>query len=140
MPRGGKRQGKQGTSYSERTDLNSNPSRTVAQPTPTPAPQNQAPTAPSQAGTTPNVSPQQQPLLAAHPNPPGSRGAFSRPTEMPSQPLTAGAPFGPGGGPSQLGLPNMQQQTLGSLLTFAAAQPGADPGIAYLASIAGRQM
>ena len=31
---------------------------------------------------------------------PGSQGGLTRPTERPRQPITAGAPVGPGGGPT----------------------------------------
>lgn len=38
---------------------------------------------------------------------PGSLGAFDRPTDRPDEPLTAGAPFGPGPAPAQLGMPTV---------------------------------
>jgi hypothetical protein len=36
---------------------------------------------------------------------PGGLGAFGRATERPSEPITAGAPVGPGPGPSGAGIP-----------------------------------
>lgn len=119
--------------------MNLNPNRTAAisVPSPPPAstPAQPGPTAPAQ-GAAPDLRSQ----FAPHPNPPGAAGAFNRPTENPGQPITAGAPFGPGPGPDQLGIPNQQQATLKSLLSFAAAQPGADPGVAYLAGLVNKQM
>jgi len=35
---------------------------------------------------------------------PGTLGALTRPTERPNEPITAGAPFGPGPGPSMNGM------------------------------------
>jgi hypothetical protein len=39
---------------------------------------------------------------APGPAQPGAAGAFNRPTERPNEPVTAGAPFGPGAGPEAL--------------------------------------
>lgn len=36
---------------------------------------------------------------------PGELGLLTRPTESPEEPITAGAPFGPGPGPSAAGIP-----------------------------------
>jgi hypothetical protein len=36
---------------------------------------------------------------------PGTLGSLSRPTERPSEPITAGAPFGAGPGPAASGIP-----------------------------------
>jgi hypothetical protein len=40
--------------------------------------------------------------------PPGSLGSLTDPTALPDQPITAGAPFGPGPGPSPLPGPDDQ--------------------------------
>lgn len=41
---------------------------------------------------------------------PGSLGAFTRPTERPNQPITAGADFGPGPTSLQAGIPMLSQR------------------------------
>lgn len=101
MPRGGRRAGAPGKSYSNRSDLN-----VVRQPSPAsagapvPAPQQPAPAQPAQpttvgapaAGAPPQLP--QMPLRA-----PGSLG----PTQV-NDPLTHGLPTGPGGGPEVLGV------------------------------------
>jgi len=38
---------------------------------------------------------------------PGELGAFNRPTERPTEPITAGVPIGPGPGPAGAGIPTM---------------------------------
>lgn len=109
MARGGKRQGAPGTAYQNRTDLN--------------APKPLAPTAvPGQpygaAGTqmagqsavpmgpppTPGPGAAASPPSVAAPSP-ESAGPFNRPTERPSEPITAGLPTGPGPGPEALPKP-----------------------------------
>ena len=41
---------------------------------------------------------------------PGERGSLTRPTERPTEPITAGAPFGPGVGPQGAGIPTFSPQ------------------------------
>lgn len=103
MPRGGRRAGKPQTAYTNRTDL-----------TPTPLPATAAPNQQyGQAGA--QIASQQAVPMgtgpisagAAAPPPgaaprgpqPGELPPLDRPTERPDEPLTAGAPFGPGAGP-----------------------------------------
>lgn len=87
MPRGGARQGRPGGQYSNRTDLQS------VKPQPIPG------------GQYGEMNAQQQ-VIDSAPGPqapagpplpgPGGLGPFDRPTERPDEPLTHGAPFGPG--------------------------------------------
>lgn len=60
--------------------------------------------------------------------------AFNRPTERPSEPVTAGAPFGPGPGPAQVPgpMPDRQQDARRMApflpaLEFMASQPSTSP-------------
>lgn len=57
--------------------------------------QRAVPMAPSPTGTP-------QPVRRPTPNAPGS---LTAPTARPNEPITAGAPFGPGPGPEAMGLP-----------------------------------
>jgi hypothetical protein len=60
---------------------------------------------------------------------PGTLGAFGRPTERPNEPITAGAPFGPGATPLQAGtLPRMSTETstLEQIKAIYAAYPNDD--------------
>lgn len=86
--RGGYRQGTPGVAYPQRTDLNEDrqPVRVASG---QPYGQRQAQEAAQRA----------VPLPAAPPV------AFDRPTEYPTEPLTAGLPVGPGPGPEALALP-----------------------------------
>lgn len=58
------------------------------------------------------------------------RAAFGDPTQRPNEPISNGAPFGPGAGPEALGIPNMQNQDLAQLVPYLPAfqamanQPG----------------
>jgi hypothetical protein len=45
---------------------------------------------------------------------PGTLGALTRPTERPTEPMTAGAPFGAGPGPSMAGIPTNASPTPGN--------------------------
>lgn len=86
--RGGRRQGTPGQTYSNRTDLNTDPVKT----TPTYATNN------SQRQQATNPQP-------ANIQPPGSQ-PFARPSERPSEPLTAGLSTGDGPDSSILNLPS----------------------------------
>ena len=112
MPRGGKRQGKPGTPYQNRSDLTQAPSAAPGQtygvqaqqlraqqtaPLPKQAPPSLAPAAGPPGGPTP---PGAQPTQA--PMQPGGLGPLHAPTDNPNQPLTAGLPSGPGPGPEAL--------------------------------------
>lgn len=106
-PRGGKRQGAQGRSYAERTDLNQAPRAVPSQTygdgarqieaqraAPLPSAPSPGAAASSQGGTSPPgmAGPELMGLLAALPG-------LGDPSTRPSEPLTAGLPFGPGPGP-----------------------------------------
>ncbi|MAH50406.1 hypothetical protein CMI37_31585 [Candidatus Pacearchaeota archaeon] len=64
---------------------------------------------------------------------PGSQGGLTRPTERPRQPITAGAPVGPGGGPEMVAQPptgaveelSERLRTYLPILETKAAQPDA---------------
>ena len=72
---------------------------------------------------------------AAPPRPrvaPGQMGAFVRPTERPGEPMTAGAPVGPGPGPRRVEPPAKVDETMSAqlaayipILETKAAQPDA---------------
>lgn len=107
MPRGGRRNPTPGGSYPNRSDLAAGPK--VLAPTAAPgqpygkagqqlAAQRVIPmgSAPG-GGVAPSASPSAPPP-APRPQP-GSFGPLDRPTERPDEPVTAGAPFGPGPGP-----------------------------------------
>lgn len=60
---------------------------------------------------------------------PGTLGAFGRPTELPNEPITAGASFGPGPTPLQAGtLPRLSTETavMEQLRAIYAAYPNDD--------------
>jgi hypothetical protein len=81
---GGAREGMQGKSYSNRTDLNMNPQKTAP-----PAP----PAPPAAAG------PQAMPAGAPGQATPGSNGSLFRDSANPNEPVTSGLPIGAGPGP-----------------------------------------
>lgn len=118
MPRGGKRQGKPGASYSNRSDLNQ-PVRTApsrhygaakeqaqaqkALPLP------QAPGPPAAAPAAAPGPPAPAPSSGALPPDPG---LLSGPTSRPHEPITSGLPVGAGPGPSALGAGNTPDDQL----------------------------
>lgn len=124
MPRTGR-----GTAYANRTDLNGPPKLPIqtakGQPYGVAAEQKTAqqaiPMAPTQApapkmsaAPTPSAPQGAAPPAIGMPVGPGDRGAFARPTERPTEPVTAGLPTGPGPGPQVL-------NTQGDPLVRAAA-------------------
>jgi hypothetical protein len=135
MPRtghGGRRQGEQGASYSNRTDLNAHvPIATVPdQPYGDRAQQQQAqqtiPMAPTQvasqaakpvADALPPSNTQRPPSAA-----PGSL-PFLEATQRPNEPVTEGLPFGPGAGPTP---PTSVQPNLSDQMMNAALTSGSD--------------
>jgi hypothetical protein len=134
VPRGGKRSGRPGSAYSNRSDLRV--------PLPAAAPTNQPY---GQAGR--QLAAQQAvpmaptPLAAAAggqpvaPNPvqPGQFGPLDRPTDRPDEPITAGMPFGPGAGPEALTAgPVVMGRSLSSVIADAASSSGS-PELAQLA-------
>jgi hypothetical protein len=104
MPRGGRRQGKPGQAYPNRSDLPTAPDPGAGtfkgQPygAATAQAQVQGAIPPSSGGSAPGQ-------MAGPSGPaPGSFGAFNRPTERPKEPITAGLDIGPGPGSEVLGL------------------------------------
>lgn len=120
MPRGrgGPRQGTQGKSYSNRTDLQAVkpplqvvPSQQYGQATAQMEAQRAVPIAPpptsaipAPGGAAPGGQPDLMGMAASFPFP--QLPPLDRPSEMAGEPLTAGAPFGAGPGPEALGLPS----------------------------------
>lgn len=97
MARGGRRSGKPGVAYPNRTDLNAQPVRTASG---------------QEYGERTRQEQAQQavPLPAAAPVPPAQ--PLLRPTERPNEPVTSGLPLGPGPGPEVLGgadLPELEE-------------------------------
>lgn len=117
MPRGGRRAGAPGKAYPNRVDLNA--PKTLA---PTAAPGQTYGAAGAQLASQ-QVVPMGNPSLpsapqaqAAPPLQPGSLGHILRPTEMPEQPLTHGAPFGAGPGPPPAPMPQGPAQNAAAVL------------------------
>lgn len=104
--------------YGNRTDLNSPANRqTYGEKTKLARAQKAVPVAPSPAPPAPNV------VRSV----PGERGSFTRPTERPSEPITAGAPFGPGVGPEAAGIPQLRgDQPLEELKAIYRMFPNSD--------------
>lgn len=109
MARGGRRAGRPGVAYPNRTDMNGPLAPTA--PTGQPygargqqiAAQQALPMGPP-GSTSPQAGASGPPPSAPPPAlpPPGSLPAFGRPTERPNEPVTHGAASGPGGGPEVL--------------------------------------
>jgi hypothetical protein len=109
MPRGGRRTGAPGQSYTNRTDLNQ-PVRTVPGQTYGQAGQQAA-------------AQQAIPLpQSAGPPPPGP-GLLAAPSNRPGEPVTAGLPIGPGPGPEAVGMPTPDQTTLSDLKVLLVQHP-----------------
>lgn len=141
MPRkghGGKREGAPGQAYSNRTDLNQDRQPVqVAAGQPYGARQEQV--AAQKAVPLPAAPPVQVPP----PSPaPGSFGPFTRPTERPDEPLTAGLPMGAGPGPEAVvgpfGALSAEEQLVAELRGIYAAFPS--PDIARLLDYASRKV
>lgn len=146
MPRarqGGMRAGTPGTAYPNRTDLAAQPNLPVRVATnqtygkgqsqleaqrqvPMGPPKLALAPSPAPGGPTP-VSPQQPPGAAPMaPIAPGAFGDMHRPTERPTEPVTAGAPLGPGPGPEAIpsGPANPSNTNLSTMLSQVANQTG----------------
>lgn len=139
MPRGGRRQGRVGDKFSNRTDLQLG-ARLPVQTAPSQgygdrAAQERAQQAVplKRAG---GMSPAQRPAAggAAEGRPP--LPALDAPTEFPDEPVTAGSAFGAGPGPSVLGLPgqpDLRAEDVEAVrrylpaLEAMASQPNASP-------------
>ena len=82
--------------------------------------QRAVPMGPSPSAMQPQSAP--KPAVA-----PGGLGNFSRPTDNPNEPLTAGANFGPGPNAAQAGIrSNTTDQTLNELQAIQAMYPNSD--------------
>lgn len=131
--RGGKRTGRPGTAYSNRSDLTQAPSAAPNQEygkaaeqmraqrqVPLPKQAVPSPSSPAQAGSAPPVSPPG----GAAPVPPGGLGPLTAMTGRPNEPLTAGMPTGPGPGPEVLDQGGLSP--LDEIRAMYAAYPSAD--------------
>lgn len=144
MARGGKRSGKVGVGYPNRTDLNQ-PQPVAVQTAPGQVYGAAAQQAAAQKAiplTTPGVvAPTSPPASAPGPSTPaapalpspGSLGGFTRPTERPHEPVTTGSPSGPGGGPEVLNIPSAPQ-TVGQMLSQLSQGPNSNPDIQFLSN------
>jgi hypothetical protein len=109
MARGGRRRGRQGAQYPNRSDLRGPgtpdiPKTFQGQPYGV-ATQQAAMQAPTPASpSSPVVGSGPEGMLGPSGPPPGGMGPFNRPTERPSEPITHGLPSGAGGGPEILGM------------------------------------
>lgn len=118
MARGGKREGKPGTAYANRTDLNA-PKPPVMQLTGQEYGQRTAQVAQQQASRA--AVPQQQDWAP----PPAPVGLFG-PSIRPDEPVTHGLPTGPGGGPEILDLGTDDDDVLVALRAAYDAFPSSD--------------
>ena len=136
MSRGGRRAGKPGVSYGERTDLNANKALPVQAPTGLQygqrkvqeQSQQQVPIAPPPTNPPPvgaAISP-----LGTGPAP-GELTPLHAPTALPDEPITAGLPIDAGPGPTQS---PMVANTLSDLVKSLADQPGSTSDVAFLAN------
>lgn len=143
MARGGKRTGKPGLAYPNRTDLNNPPQPGMAtfkgQPYGVAGQQQAA----QQAVPTGQPALQGSPAGPAGPGvpvpagpAPGSFGAFDRPTERPDEPVTAGIPTGPGSSKSPMQPP--VPSTVSDLLNVVGNSPGVSPEVKYLMDFVNR--
>lgn len=113
MPRGGKRNGRTGTAYANRSDLSSaQPVRTVpGQSYGTAGAQQQAQRAVPLPQT---AQPQMPPAAQTRPAPPDP-GLLHAPTARPNEPVTAGVPMGAGPGPEANAMGPPSDQILANL-------------------------
>lgn len=123
MPRGGKRNGTPGKAYPNRADLRS------VQPIPGGNYGEQTAQAAVQQAT-----PESSPAAPVPPGVlPGSQGPLTRPTERPDEPLSAGAPWGPGPNsvpginPNAPGMDMRKAIRMLPLLEIMASNPNASP-------------
>jgi len=117
VPRGGKRVGRSGAAYAQRTDLNQAPRAVPGQTYGEATQQLEA------QRTVP--LPRAAPLTPAPP--PAITVDLDAPSARPDEPVTAGLATGPGPGPEALGLSNAEPQRLAPylpVLELAASLPG----------------
>lgn len=99
--------------YANRTDLNNAANRVAKQVVPgqtygKATQQMEAQRAVPMGAAPTDVAPRPRPM-------PGTLGSLTRPTERPSEPITAGAPFGAGPGPIAAGIPTPVSPTASAL-------------------------
>lgn len=125
---GGVRQGTPGTAYAQRSDMRTQkvttaPGQTYGKATAQAEAQKAVPLAGPAAGLP--AGQDAHAAAAAFPMP--SFGAFDRPTERPAEPLTHGAPTGPGAGPEILpGMGAAPAGMAGLLRSIAGATGSSD--------------
>lgn len=128
MPRGGRRSGRAGKPYANRSDLRgplpvtAAPSAGYGQRVAQERAQQAVPLAPQPSPTVPSP-PAPGPPAPTGPAP-GELGDFLRATERPSEPITAGLASGPGPGPEALGQAN--DGSVDELRALYAAFPNED--------------
>jgi hypothetical protein len=117
LPRGGRRSGSPGATYTNRSDLNAQPVRTApGQPYGQAVAQQRA----QQAIPLPATPPvQASPAPAVPPDP----GMLHAPSARPGEPVTAGLPVGAGPGPEALGTIPQNDQILSNLYAAYRANP-----------------
>lgn len=122
MPRGGRRNGKPGASYPNRSDLAKQPVRTApGQPYGAAGKQADAqraiplPSTPTPSPTAP--APQNAPFAPPEP------GLLGAPTARPSEPVTAGLPIGAGPGPEAINAPGLHNASIDQLRALYQAFP-----------------
>lgn len=129
--RGGKRVGKPGTAYPNRTDLNR---PNVGQAYGVAKQQADALKAVPLSPPAAPVSPPTGAAAGGGFTPPGSFGAFDRPTEFPDEPVTAGIDLGPGPG-----APSVPVSPAAKVMTYLASLPTATPIVRQLAYEVGKK-
>ena len=158
--KGGNVQGKVGTAYGNRSDLNKQepittaPGQEYGKRSQQQAAQRSVPMAPPpQAGPAPAAGAPSAPTPSAEPPAPiinglgkgnAGLGLWTHPTERPDEPITAGMASGPGPGPEVLGGVGaaaangaVEQGTLKSLLGHLANGPTSSTALRDLAAVAG---
>lgn len=148
MPRtghGGRRQGEQGASYSNRTDLNAHvpvntaPNQAYGNAAEQRAAQNAIPMAPTQV--TPQAAQPIQSVLPLQnaqrqPSPGPGELPFLEATARPNEPVTEGLPFGPGAGPEVLNRNTQPARPITSAIDELTSSPNASPQVSSLAESA----
>lgn len=131
--RGGPRAGQRGRAYPNRSDLNAQPVRTVPGQTYGEAGQQAAAQAQIPLPATQPIT--GQPVGPGAPAPLEQAVPLLAPSDRPDEPLTAGAPVGPGPGPEAVGLLGQPDHTADLLamapympvLEYMVSQPDASP-------------
>lgn len=114
--RGGRRSGRPGAAYAQRSDLNAKPRLAEQRPQPVRV---------ARGGT---YGTRQQSEAAQRAVPLPEVVPLDAPTARPDEPLTAGLPSGPGPGPEALGMVGPGNPKLSKLKAMFAADPDEDLG------------